>query len=87
MFILSAMLAVVLWEIVIALDRATKRIIGVLAWLLLALRRVTAWLCFKILQVAILAAILGFVACAAASIADVPVFHWFNPYLRSYNGW
>lgn len=86
-FIFSAMLAVVLWEIVVALDRATQRIISVFVWLLLALCRPVRWLCYKILQVAVLAAILLFAALAVASITGVPVLHWFNPPLRSYNGW
>jgi hypothetical protein len=86
-FIFSVMLAVLLWEIVAAFDRATRRIISVFVWLLLALCRPVRWLCFKILQVAVLAAILAFAALVVANITGVPVLYWFNPPLRSYNGW
>ncbi len=86
-FVFSAMLAVLLWEIVTAFDRATRRIIGAFVWLLLALCRPVRWLCFKILQVAVLAVILVFAACLAAHIKGVPLIYLFNPPIRSYNGW
>jgi hypothetical protein len=78
-FVFSAMLAVLLWEIVTAFDRATRRIIGVFVWLLLALCRPVRWLCFKILQVAVLALILGFVAFLVANIKGIPMIYLFKP--------
>jgi len=86
-FVFSVMLAVLLWEIVAAFDRATQRIIRVFVWLLLALCRPVRWLCYKILQVAVLAVILIFAAFVVGNITGVPVLYWFNPPLRSYNGW